>query len=94
MARYEKAEDRSTRIPDGTAISRGAARYGFAAILLLGAPFVFLAATQAPAALEAPATPARDSARVTRYLIVSGDSSSGSWDSRDEPRFKLHPIAQ
>jgi phage terminase large subunit-like protein len=25
---------------------------------------------------------------VTRYLIVSGDNSSGSWDSRDEPRFK------
>ena len=26
--------------------------------------------------------------RVTRYLIVSGDESSGSWDSRDEGRFK------
>jgi len=25
-------------------------------------------------------------AKVTRYLIVSGDSSSGSWDSRDEGR--------
>ena len=28
-------------------------------------------------------------ARVTRYLIVSGDSWSGSWDSRDEPRFEV-----
>ena len=25
---------------------------------------------------------------VTRYLIVSGDSTSGSWDSRDEPFIK------
>src|SRR5690242_8724049 len=24
--------------------------------------------------------------RITRYLIVSGDSSSGSWDSSDQPR--------
>jgi beta-lactamase regulating signal transducer with metallopeptidase domain len=48
-------------------------------------------APSAPAPPEAPpsAPPAdRRSSRVTRYLIVSGDSSSGSWDSRDEPRFK------
>jgi hypothetical protein len=48
-------------------------RYGFATILLFAAPVVFLAVSAA--------------APVTRYLIVSGDSSSGSWDSRDEPRF-------
>jgi hypothetical protein len=100
MARYGKTEDRIHWIPDGTAISRGLARYGFATILLLGAPVVFLAAVQAPATPQAPAMsaapqapqgpppPTRDTARVTRYLIVSGDSSSGSWDSRDEPRFK------
>jgi hypothetical protein len=40
--------------------------------MTLGAAVVLLAAAQTP---------------VTRYLIVSGDSSSGSWDSRDEPRF-------
>jgi hypothetical protein len=26
--------------------------------------------------------------RVTRYLIVSADSTSGSWDSRDEPQIR------
>jgi hypothetical protein len=73
---------------------------GFATILLLGAAVVFLAAAQAPLAPKAPAAPlapqapqappplahntAGDTARVTRYLIVSGDSSSGSWDNRDE----------
>jgi len=48
------------------------------------------AAPQAPQASppQAPQTPAHDTAKVTRYLIVSGDSSSGSWDSRDEPRFR------
>ena len=33
-------------------------------------------------------TAAPSTAQVTRYLIVSGDSSSGSWDSHDEPRFE------
>lgn len=47
-----------------------------AAILLVGAAGVIHAAPQAPA-------PGK---KVTRYLIVSGDSSSGSWDSRDEGR--------
>jgi hypothetical protein len=100
MARYGKTEDRVHCIRDGAVISRGLTRYGFATILLLGAPTVFLAAAQAPTAPQAPAVsaapqppqapppPARDTARVTRYLIVSVDSSSGSWDSRDEPRFK------
>jgi len=100
MARYGKLEDRIHCIPDGTASSRGWTRYGFAIILLLEAPVVFLAGAQAPAtplahamsaAPQAPRVPpprTRDTARVTRYLIVSGDSSSGSWDSRDEPHFK------
>jgi len=124
MARYGKADDRIHRILDGTAISRGLTRFGFATILLLGAPVVFLAAAavparpQAPVAPVAPAAPAaamsgaqssapqtpvkpdaprtpqapqapaRGTVRLTRYLIVSGDSSSGSWDSRDEPRFR------
>ena len=43
-------------------------------ILLLAIAVMVLAA-------QGPAT-----ARVTRYLIVSGDSSSGSWDSRDDSR--------
>ena len=97
MARHGEANDRIHRIPDGTATARGLARYGFVTILLLGAAVVFLAAAQAPVApksiatplaLQAPPSLARDTAKVTRYLIVSGDSSSGSWDSRDEPRFQ------
>ena len=46
------------------------------------------AAPQAPQVPQASLPPSRGSARITRYLIVSGDSSSGSWDSRDEPRYK------
>jgi len=100
MARYGRTADRIHRIhrtSDGAAISPGLARLGFAAILLLAVPVVFLAAAQAPVApaaptpptaLQAPPTSAHDTAKVTRYLIVSGDSSSGSWDSRDEPRFR------
>jgi hypothetical protein len=100
MDRYGKVEDRIHRIAGRTAVSRGVTRYGFAMILLTGTPVVFLAAAQAPAPSKAPAvpaapqapqaplSPARDAAKVTRYLIVSGDSSSGSWDSRDEARFK------
>jgi hypothetical protein len=81
MARYGK-DERIHRISDRTAVIRGLARFGFATILLLGALIVSLAA--APQASHLP----RDTARVTRYLIVSGDSSSGSWDSRDEPRIE------
>ncbi len=72
------------RIQHGTVISRSLTRYGFATVLVLGAPLVFLAAAQAPAAQSL----SHGTARVTRYLIVSGDSSSGSWDSHDEPRFE------
>jgi hypothetical protein len=50
----------------------GLARYGFAATIMLGTAVALVAA----------ATP------VTRYLIVSGDSSSGSWDSRDDARLR------
>ncbi len=53
------------------------ARYRLATILLSGAPVLFLAV----AGLSS-------SARIDRYLIVSGDSMSGSWDSRDEPHLK------
>jgi hypothetical protein len=53
MARYGKAEDSIHCIPDGTAISRGLTRQGFATILVLGVQVVFLAA-QAPAAPQAP----------------------------------------
>jgi hypothetical protein len=97
MTRNEKAEDRIDHIPDGTATSRRSACCGFATILLLGAPEVFLAAAQAPGspaspatplALQAPSSPGHNTARVTRYLIVSGDDKSGSWDSRDESRFE------
>lgn len=79
MARYGKADDRIHRILDGTAISRGLTRCGLATILLLALPVVFLAAAAVPADTQAPQAPQpspRDSRRVTRYLIVSGDSSS------------------
>jgi hypothetical protein len=100
MARYGKADDRIHRILDGTAISQGVTRFGLATILALGAAVVFLAAVAipgqaqappvapaAPQAPQAPALGARDGYRVTRYLIVSGDSMNGSWDSLDERRF-------
>jgi hypothetical protein len=51
-------------------------------MLVFGVPVVCLAAAQAPLASS------HDSSRITRYLIVSGDSSSGSWDSRDDARLK------
>lgn len=59
----------------------GKSDYHMYRIILLGATLALLAVAQDPA------PPARGTARVSRYLIVSGDSSSGSWDSRDEPRF-------
>jgi hypothetical protein len=80
MARYGKANDRLHRIPDESATTHGLTRNGSALILLLGAAVVVVAAAQAPTA--------PGNTRVTRYLIVSGDSSSGSWDSRDESRFE------
>jgi hypothetical protein len=48
------------------------------------------ALTVAAAALSLTAvrSPAQADHRVTRYLIVSADSTSGSWDSRDEPRIR------
>jgi hypothetical protein len=46
-------------------------------ILMLAAPVVYMAA-----AASAP------NGKVTQYLIVSGDSMSGSWNSDDEPRIK------
>lgn len=97
MARYGKANDRIHRIPDGTAATHGLTRNGFAAILLLGVAVVVVAAAQAPMAPtspaaplapQAPAAPAHGNTRVTRYLIVSANDMSGSWDSRDEPRFQ------
>src|SRR5579864_2095641 len=104
MARYGRTADHIHRIihriPDAAAVSPSLARFCLAAVLLLTVPVVFLAAAQAPVtpaapnplaapqAPQAPQTSAHDAARVTRYLIVSGDSSSGSWDSRDEPRFR------
>jgi hypothetical protein len=87
MARYGRADDRIQRILDGTAISRGLTRYGFAIILLLGAPVVFLAAAAEPGQTQAPLPATHDTARVTQYMIVSGDSLTGSWNS-PEPFFK------
>jgi beta-lactamase regulating signal transducer with metallopeptidase domain len=77
MARYGRADHRIQRILDGTTISRGLTRYGLAIILLFGTPVVFLAAAGAGPA-QAP---------VTQYMIVSGQSLNGSWDS-PEPFFK------
>jgi beta-lactamase regulating signal transducer with metallopeptidase domain len=45
-------------------------------------------APAAPQAPQPPALGARDGSKVTRYLIVSGDSMNGSWDSRDERHLK------
>jgi nucleoid-associated protein YgaU len=103
MARYGKADVRIHRILDGAVIPRGVTRFGLATILALGAAVLFLAAAAipgqaqaplapmapvAPAAPQAPALGARDESKVTRYLIVSGGSMNGAWDSRDERRFK------
>jgi hypothetical protein len=53
-------------------------RWSAAAVLLLGVAGVFHSAAQTPA-------PGK---KVTRYLIVSGDSMSGSWDSHDDGRLR------
>lgn len=45
-----------------------------------------LALLFAAAAVAQIPPPARNSTKVTQYLIVSGRSMSGSWDSRDEGR--------
>jgi len=58
-------------------------RFAAAAAVLLGASALFLAG--APQNAQAPA---HEAAKVSRYLIVSGDSSTGSWDSRDEGRLE------
>src|ERR1700722_11847003 len=48
------------------------------------------ALTVAAAALSLTAvrSPGQDDHRITRHLIVSGDSTSGSWDSRDEGQIR------
>ncbi|MGD0362069.1 MAG: hypothetical protein ABSC93_14435 [Bryobacteraceae bacterium] len=76
MAHYQKADP-----------THRTTRYGLRTILLPAA-IVFLAAPAAPQVPQAKSAVAPSTARVTRYLIVSGDSSSGSWDSHDEPRFE------
>ncbi|MGO4880179.1 MAG: hypothetical protein ACLP59_05080 [Bryobacteraceae bacterium] len=83
MPRYGITDDRIHQTPDGATTPRGLTRYDSAPMLLLGALVLFLAT---PAVPQAP--PTHDTAKVSRYLIVSGDSSSGSWDSRDEPRLE------
>jgi hypothetical protein len=82
-----------TRIGLATILALGAAVVFLAAAAIPGqaqAPLapVAPAAPGAPEAPQAPASGARDGSKVTRYLIVSGDSMNGSWDSRDERRFK------
>lgn len=94
MARYGKADDRIDRILDGTRLYRGITRLGWIAILTLAAPMVYFAAAARPdtpqmpevaSAVdpESPSPPQKETDIITRYLIVSGDSSSGSYSSRD-----------
>jgi len=95
MARYGRADARIHRILDGTTLSRGVTRAGLAAIVALGAPLVYLVASaqaQPPAVPPAPpAQPASTpqapssprSGGIRRYMIFTGDSVSGSWDSSD-----------
>ena len=64
-----------------SASAAGATRPGPAASLLIVA-VALLAASAAGVHAQSPG------GKISRYLIVSGDSSSGSWDSHDEPRFK------
>jgi len=102
MARYGKAEHRIDRILDSTAISRGLTRAGLAAILLLGAPLIFLSAAAspfapqapeapqappAPQAPQAPQAPARGAEQVTHYIIKSGDSWMGSRESSEQGNY-------
>jgi hypothetical protein len=129
MARYGRPDERIHRILNGTVLSVGVTRWSVIAILALGSPLAYVAASAHPqgaaqaraaaiepvaemaaapvsaapvatAAVESAApqaaartatTPAapvqaaapRQSGTVRRYLIFSGDSTSGSWDSRD-----------
>jgi membrane fusion protein, multidrug efflux system len=48
MARYGRADERIHRILDGTALSRGVTRWSVAAILALGSPLAYLAASAQP----------------------------------------------
>ena len=50
--------------------------------MLKGAAVLLLAASAVGVAPSAP------NSKVTQYLIVSGDSMSGSWNSDDEPRIQ------
>lgn len=97
MGRYGKANDLIHRLPDGTATTHGLTRNGSGVILLPRVAVIVVAAAQAPMAPTSAATPLAPQAsaapthgntRVTRYLIVSGNDMSGSWDSRDESRFE------
>ncbi|HLY16889.1 MAG TPA: hypothetical protein VKR61_06670 [Bryobacteraceae bacterium] len=53
---------------------------------------VLLTASGAPLLTQGPETPVTpqpaQGSHISRYLIVSGDSSSGSWDSADDARLK------
>ncbi len=51
-----------------------------------GSPAVPAEAPQAPEPPEAPAPPSPG--KVSQYIVVSGDSWSGSWDGRDERKYK------
>ncbi|HYL74265.1 MAG TPA: hypothetical protein VEU96_08660 [Bryobacteraceae bacterium] len=52
------------------------------------ARFIIAAALLFVATPVAPRAQSVGDGRITRYLIVSGDSSSGSWDSSDQPRIQ------
>ena len=82
-----------TRFNLATILALGAAVVFLAAAAIPGqaqAPLAPMAPVgpAAPQAPQAPALGARDGSKVTRYVIVSGDSMSGAWDSREERRFK------
>jgi hypothetical protein len=73
MAHYGRPDKRIHRILDGTALSRGVTRWGLAAILILGLPLAYLAATAGP---QTP-PPALTTARVAAVESAGTPSAFG-----------------
>ncbi len=92
MARFESVQRRIDHILDGPGAAQSVTRLGIAAIVAIAIPALVLAAAVAPAPPEPPPAPLPGSSSdadrpvvINRYLVVDGDSMSGSWDASDEP---------
>jgi len=96
MARYGKAEQRIHRILESTRIPRGITRIGWGVTVGVAAPVVLLAAAvhaemplvqsssaSASTSASQSARGSRNQLRNNRYLIVTGNSMSGSFSSDD-----------